>query len=76
MKLENNSFGIGSILVLIASMILVITDAFCIWLGWNQFIHTVTSLPEITYFQAIAAGLMKASVIRGFGLRVRRDTNT
>lgn len=70
---ESKEYGIGSLLVLVASLILIIIDSFCIWLGWNHFVHTVTNLPEVSYFQAVAAGLMKASVIRGFGLRVRRD---
>jgi hypothetical protein len=68
------ALGIGSALVAVAAVILIAVDTVCVWLGWNHFITVVTDLPTVTFWQALAGCLLKASVTRGFGLRVRRDS--
>jgi hypothetical protein len=56
-------------MMVVVSAALLLIDAAAIWLGWNQFIHKVTDLPEISYFSAVCGGILKSTVFRGFGIK-------
>jgi len=61
--------------MIIVTAIMLLIEGLIITVGWNSFIVTVSGLDTITFFQGVAAAMLKVSLTRGFGLRITRESD-